>query len=108
MLNELKGMCVLFLLFCLLIADALNRKFVAADGSRYFWEARFCTVTFDASPQTLTYIDRLVKSEDSVIRSFTLKQISAVERVHATNFKNPYIGSTRKPQESLDWDKIFQ
>lgn len=82
---------------------------MAADGSRYFWEARFTSVTFDASPQSLLSISRVIKQDEGVIRSFTLKLKSSAERVHAKNYKNPYLETVKHPNgEKLGWDKALQ
>ncbi len=86
----------------------LGRKYVATDGSRYFWEARFTTVTFDASPSSLETIGRVIKQEEGVIRAFTVKLTSAVDRVNGKNYKNPYLAGVKNPAgEKLDWDKML-
>ena len=85
-----------------------NRKYVASDGSRYFWEARFTTVTFDASPACLETIGRVIKQEEGVIRYFTVKLRSATDRVNAKNYKNPYLEGVKNPTgDKLDWDKAL-
>jgi hypothetical protein len=84
------------------------RKYVASDGSRYFWEARFTTVTFDASPSCLETIGRVMRQEEGVIRYFTAKKTSAIERVNGKNYKNPYLAGIKNPNgEKLDWDKAL-
>lgn len=85
------------------------RKYIASDGSRYFWEARFSTVTFDASPTALPTIARVIKQEEGVIRHFTLKLTSATDRINAMNYKNPYLAGVKPGPagDKLDWNKVF-
>ena len=95
----------MFLLLVLLFIQ--YRKYVASDGSRYFWEARFTTVTFDASPSSLATIGRVIKQEEGVIRSFTIKLTSATDRVNAKSYKNPYLVGVKHPAGTkLDWDQV--
>jgi ribosomal protein S6 len=61
------------------------------DGSRYFWEARFVCSTFDASPAALKETERLLRNEESVLKFFTVKLKTAVDRSKATSYKNPYL-----------------
>jgi len=67
-----------------------RRKYVSMSGQRYFWDARFVTTTFDASPETLGDIKRLLRDDEGVIRYFTTKQTTNIDRLTATNYKNPY------------------
>lgn len=73
------------------------RKFAVQDGSRYFWEARFVTATFDASPQCLVEVDRMLRNEANVLRSFTMKMDTAHERVTTNMYKNPYFFEKAMP-----------
>ena len=61
------------------------------DGTRYFWEARFVTTTFDASPTALVEIDRVMRNEEGVLRTFTVKLKSGLDRSRCANYKNPYL-----------------
>ena len=70
--------------------DDFNRKFATQDGTRYFWEARFITTTFDASPDCLIYINRMLQNEDGYIRVFTKKLDSGLDKVTTATYKNPY------------------
>jgi ribosomal protein S6 len=60
------------------------------DGTRYFWEARYITTTFDASPKCLTEIDRFLRNEEGVLRTFTVKVDSSLDRSTTSTYKNPY------------------
>lgn len=60
------------------------------DGSRYFWEARYVSTTFDASPKCLIEIDRMLRNEEGVLRAFTVKHKSSLFRCSSKNYKNPY------------------
>jgi ribosomal protein S6 len=73
------------------------RKYPAADGTRYFWEARYITTTFDASPKTLIDIDRLLKADDVVLRHFTTKPKSAIDKARGSSYRNPYLSTTKLP-----------
>ena len=67
------------------------RKYAGTDGIRYFWEARFITATFDANPQCLVETDRMLKNEAGVLRFFTVKLKSGVDRATGKSYKNPYL-----------------
>jgi hypothetical protein len=69
----------------------LIRRYAVTDGSRYFWEARFVCSTFDASPQALKETERLLRNEEGVLKFFTVKLKTAVDRSKATSYKNPYL-----------------
>lgn len=68
----------------------LHRKYAVQDGSRYFWEARFISTTFDASPKCLVEIDRMLRNENEVLRTVTLKLDTAHDRATTNSYKNPY------------------
>ena len=59
------------------------------DGERYFWEARYVSSFFDASPQTLTEVGRMLKNEEGYfvfIRFGVIRQNrDCAERIGATN-----------------------
>jgi hypothetical protein len=90
--------CVLANLFS---AVWLCRKFSVKDGQRYFWEARYITAYFDASPQCLSEVNRLLRNEGNVIRNVAIKMDTAHDRVTADTYKNPYFFEKTKP----DWPK---
>lgn len=66
------------------------RQFPSMDGQRYFFEARYITVTYDAHPKVLTETDRLLKSEEALIRSFVVKQRSAFDLARGVTYRNQY------------------
>ncbi len=68
-----------------------SRKYPTVDGERYFWEARYVTTMFDASPKSLREIERFLKNEEAILRQFTIKVDSAVDRAHGNTYKNPYL-----------------
>ncbi len=61
------------------------------DGHRWFWNAKFLTVTFDASPSCLVEAERVLRADDAVIRFHTIKVKTTADRFGARNYKNPYI-----------------
>jgi ribosomal protein S6 len=72
------------------LAERTRRQYPALDGTRYFWDARFVTVTFDGTPTCLSEIDRFLRTEESVLRQFAVKVKSNVELSKAMTYKNPY------------------
>lgn len=69
---------------------SLYRKFAGTDGLRYFWDARFITITFDSSPNALRETERLLRNEEGILRFHTLKKQSVLEKCNAKTYKNPY------------------
>ena len=67
-----------------------HRRYATTDGTRYFWEARYITATFDASPQVLIETDRLLKNEEGILRSFTVRMKSGFDKVKERSYRNPY------------------
>ena len=51
-------------------------------------------MTFDSSPKDLPELDRLVKADAGLLKTFTIKQIAAADRVMDNTFRNPYIKAT--------------
>ncbi len=46
---------------------------------------------FDASPKSLKEIERFLKNEEAILRQFTIKVDSAVDRANGNTYKNPYL-----------------
>ncbi len=69
----------------------LNRKYATVDGERHFWDARYVTATFDASPNCLKEVDRFLRNEEGILRHFPVKLDSAVDRANGKTYKNPYL-----------------
>ena len=67
-----------------------KRKYISTTGERSFWGARFMTTTFDASPKVLAELGRLLRDDEAVLRYFTDKVPTKMDRTTATNYKNPY------------------
>eukprot|EP00598_Pedospumella_elongata_P001702 CAMPEP_0184967494 /NCGR_PEP_ID=MMETSP1098-20130426/858_1 /TAXON_ID=89044 /ORGANISM="Spumella elongata, Strain CCAP 955/1" /LENGTH=114 /DNA_ID=CAMNT_0027488965 /DNA_START=94 /DNA_END=438 /DNA_ORIENTATION=+ len=72
------------------LPERTRRTFAVVDGPRYFWEARYLTATFDASPAALVEIGRMFRNEENVLRAFTIKRKSTVFQSSGGNYKNPY------------------
>ncbi len=85
--------------FLIVIFAQTFRKFATADGTRYFWEARYITATFDANPKVLIETDRLLKNEEGVLRSFTVKMKTTFDKAKENSYRNVYAGAqpTRYP-----------
>ena len=66
------------------------RQFAVVNGPRHFWEARYVTTTFDASPAALVEIGRLFRNEENVLRAFTIKRKATIFQASGENYKNPY------------------
>eukprot|EP01041_Mallomonas_annulata_P001212 gene1212-2359_t len=73
------------------LPERAQRKYATRDGQRYFWEARFITTTFDASPRGLVEAERTLKNTDGILRYVTLKQPTVIDRVNSRNYRNPYV-----------------
>lgn len=67
-----------------------TRKYPTLDGSRYFWDARYVTVTFEGSPKCLEQVNRFLKTEDLVLREFAIKAKSSLQLSRMMTYKNPY------------------
>ena len=72
------------------LPERARRNYATVDGSRYFWEARFVSVIFDAAPKQLEETEKMLKNSDGVLRHFTIKLNSSIDRVDATTYKNPF------------------
>ncbi len=72
----------------LLFLDRSNAK---AGQPRYFWEGKFFTALIDASPQCLVEVQRVAAMDEFVLRHYTIKVNSAVDRAFTKNYKNPYL-----------------
>lgn len=48
------------------------------------------STTFDASPNCLIEIDRMLRNEEGVLRAFTVKHKSSLFRCSSKNYKNPF------------------
>ena len=86
-----KSLIIVLYFYCYFYYYNFFRKFSVTDGTRYFWKARFVSTIFDASPPCLIEIERYLKNQDGVLRVFTIKHTSAVERSTCRNYKNPYL-----------------
>lgn len=77
------------------LAEKAKKKFASSDGSRYFWEARYVTATFDSSPKGLFESERLLRNEEGVLRFFSTKQLTTIDKCNSSSFKNPYFTKTK-------------
>ena len=73
------------------LPERTKRKYAASDGTRLFWEARFVTASFDASPKCLTEIERLLRNEEGVLRFHFIKRDTTINRINSKTYKNPYL-----------------
>ena len=71
------------------LPERARRKYASTDGTRHFWDARYTSSIFDASPKALIEVDRLLRNEEGVLRVFTTKKEGA-SRVRSSNFKNVF------------------
>lgn len=69
-------------------------------GERYFWDARYITTSFNASPKSLTEIERQLRQEEGVLRFFTTKMKSNITRSRGFSFRNPYLSITQLPKNN--------
>lgn len=74
----------------------LIRKYASVDGSRHFWEARFITSSFDANPKCLIELDRMLRNEEGVLRYFTEKKNTTIDKVNSKSYRNPYLEKVEK------------
>ena len=72
------------------LPERTKRRFATRTGERYFWEARYTSSFFDASPQTLREVGRMLKNEEGVLRFHTLRRDTTESRLRAMNWRNPY------------------
>jgi ribosomal protein S6 len=47
-------------------------------------------MTFDASPATLKAVDRILRSDEAVIRFYLHRKTSTVDKINSNNFKNAF------------------
>ena len=80
------------------LPERARRKYPTTDGSRYFWEARYITASFDASPKVLVETERLLRNEEGILRFFTVKGKTSAERSRGLSYRNPFLktGATDK------------
>ena len=72
------------------LPERWRSKFVGADGSRYHWKGKFISTHVDVSPSTLADLERLLRTEDSVVRFFSLKQNTRMSHVGSLRKDNPF------------------
>jgi len=70
------------------LPERARRKYASTDGTRHFWDARYVSSYFDASPKALIEVERLLRNEEGVLRVFTIKKESGSARVRGGNWKN--------------------
>jgi len=70
------------------LPERARRRYASTDGTRHFWDARYVSSYFDASPKALTEVARLLRNEEGVLRFFTVKKESGAQRVRSGNFRN--------------------
>mmetsp|Transcript_26590 Transcript_26590/g.26840 ORF Transcript_26590/g.26840 Transcript_26590/m.26840 type:complete len:129 (+) Transcript_26590:205-591(+) len=78
------------------LPERARRKYATLEGERYFWEARYTTATFDASPRCLVETERILRNADGMLRYFTIKGETSVDKVNSKNYRNPFV-----PREQL-------
>ena len=81
------------------LPERARRKYPTRDGERYFWEARYVSTYFDANPRTLIELGRMLRTEEGILRFFTLKRDTVKDRVAAKNFRNPFRPVKAKVEE---------
>jgi ribosomal protein S6 len=84
------------------LPERARRAFPTREGERYFWEARYVSTYFDASPKALVELGRMLRTEEGILRFFTLKKDSVKDRVSAANYKNPFKPKAESTIEELD------
>ncbi len=74
------------------------RKYPTDEGERYFWEARYITATFDASPNALKEATRVMKTDAGVLRVFTTKLQNALDVCQGHTYRNPFLNVPKETQ----------
>jgi ribosomal protein S6 len=82
------------------LPEKTKRKFATRTGERYFWEARYVSSFFDASPQALVEVSRMLRNEEGVLRVHTLRRDTVEQRLQGKNWRNKYRHPS-KPQLPL-------
>lgn len=77
----------------LLLYILIRRKYVNAQGNKIYWDARYVSAYFDVTPKALTDINRILKLDEIVIRSHTIRVPSAVQKCDSKRYDNPYINA---------------
>jgi len=72
------------------LPERATRKYATTEGKRHFWEARYVSTCFDASPTALVEIDRLLRNEEGVLRYFTVKKETALNRAKGLTYRNVF------------------
>jgi hypothetical protein len=98
--KELRGNCCYSIVFFFTISD-LRREFPTEEGERHFWNAKYVTATFDASPDCLSQATRILKMDGGVIRVHTLKLKSLQQAIKQNNYKNPFFQPSRPSNQSV-------
>lgn len=60
------------------------------DGRKSFWSARYVTISMDISPKGLNEVNKVLATEDCVIRTFTMKKTTMADRLETKNYKMPF------------------
>jgi ribosomal protein S6 len=67
------------------------RKYITSDGLRYFWEARYVSSIFDLNPKALIEIERLLRTDEIILRFHTIRHVVSAEKFDSRSYKNPYL-----------------
>ena len=62
-------------------------RFADRNGIRYHYDGRFLAMRFDASPDTLSEVERLISSDDDVLRYFSTRPVEPETKANVNKWK---------------------
>ena len=72
------------------LCEKTTRRYADAEGKKSFWDARYVTLSLDISPRGLAEVNKVLATEDCVIRSFTMKKSTMADRLETRGYKMPF------------------
>jgi ribosomal protein S6 len=68
------------------------------DGERYYEQGRFISIRFDASPQIMLGVERIIRLDEDVLRYTTLRNPDFASKVNVMKLKkNPFVLDNKVP-----------
>eukprot|EP01035_Chromulina_nebulosa_P002593 gene2593-3516_t len=80
------------------LPERTKTKFTTPEGLRYYYDARYVSAYIDVSPKGIKDVDRVLKTNENVIRSHLIKAPSCIARINARRFNNPYFVKFKLPK----------
>ncbi len=73
------------------------------DGERYYEQGRYISLRFDASPQIMSGVERIIRLDEDILRYTTLRNKDFASKVNVLKLKkNPFVLNDKKPAAAAE------